>query len=173
MCVFVREELKAKEVAILTGMNDTEVLWFSVRLTSGLVINICACYHPPKPMYDVTLFELHLQNNIGWLLDRAPNSVFVLTGDLYRLNTTDLQSLYGLDQIVNVATHIDNILDQFITNRLDLFVVQVAQSLVKTKHKALIVNSKAKCAHAMLRLVGLLYSSGIILRRPPACCDKR
>ena len=132
-------------------MKDTEDLWFSVRLTSGLVINICAFYHPPKPIYDVTLFKLHLQNNIGWLLDRGPNSVFVLTGDLKRLNTTDLQSLYGLDQIVNVATHNDNILDQFITNRLDLFVVQVAQSLVKTKHKALIVNSKAECAHAMLR----------------------
>ena len=120
--MFVREELKAKEVAILTGMKDTEDLWFNVRLTSGLVINICACYHPPKPIYDVTLFKLHLQNNIGWLLDRDSNSVFVLTGDLNRLNTTDLQSLYGLDQIVHVATH-DNILDQFITNRPDLFVV--------------------------------------------------
>ena len=34
---------------------------------------------------------------------------------------------------------------------IDRFVVQVAQSLVKTKHKALIINSKAECAHAMLR----------------------
>ena len=97
VCVFVREELKAKEVAILTGMKDIEDLWFSVRLTSGLVITICACYHPSKLIYDVTLFKLHLRNNIGWLLDRDPNSVFVLTGDLNRLNTTDLQSLYGLN----------------------------------------------------------------------------
>ena len=57
-----------------------------------------------------------------------------------------------VNEIVNVATHNDNILDQFITNRSDLFVVQVAQSLVKTKHKALIeINLKAECAHAMPR----------------------
>ena len=39
----------------------------------------------------------------------------------------------------------------FLTNRLDLFSVQVAQSLVKTKHKTLIINSKY-CAKAVKRL---------------------
>ena len=62
-----------------------------------------------------------------------------------------LQSLYGLDQIVNVPTHNNNILDKFITNRPDMFVVQVMQSLVKTKHKALIVNSKAECVQDVAR----------------------
>ena len=171
--MFVREELKAKEVAILTGMKDTEDLWFNVRLTSGLVINICACYHPPKPIYDVTLFKLHLQINIGLLLNRDQNSVFVFTGDLNRLNTTDLQSLYGLDQIVNVATHNENILDNFITNKPDLCVVQVAQSLVKTKHKALIVNSKAECAHAMPRPSRTFVQLWNYTPTAPACCDKR
>ena len=38
--------------------------------------------------------------------------------------------------------------DQFLTNRPDLFIVQ---SLVKTKHKALIINSKLDCAKAVQR----------------------
>ena len=47
--------------------------------------------------------------------------VFILTGDLYSLNTNDLQTELGFDQIVNFPTHVDNILDVFVTNRLDLF----------------------------------------------------
>ena len=78
-----------------------------------------------------------------------PNSIFVLTGDLNRLNTSELQTNWGLEQIVNIPTHNDNILDQFITNTPDQFVVQFAQSLVNTKHKALIINSKADWAQAV------------------------
>ena len=59
--------------------------------------------------------------------------------------------IWGLEQIANIPTHNDNILDQFIINRPDLFVVQVAQSLVKTKHKALIINLKADCVQAVAR----------------------
>ena len=55
----------------------------------------------------------------------------------------------GLELIVNILTHNDNILDPFITNRSDQFVIQVAQSLVKTKHKVLIINSKVDCVQAV------------------------
>ena len=57
------------------------------------------------------------------------NSIFVLTGNLNHLNTYELQTNLGLEQIVNFPMHNDNILDQFITNRPDQFVVQVAQRL--------------------------------------------
>ena len=50
-----------------------------------------------------------------------------------------------------MPTHNDNILDQFINNRSDQFVLQVAQSLVKTKQKAFIINSKANCVQAVSR----------------------
>ena len=45
---------------------------------------------------------------------------------------------------MNVPTHNNNTLDVLLTNRPDLFDVQVGQSLVKTQHKVLIVNSKAE-----------------------------
>ena len=38
-------------------------------------------------------------------------TVCVFTGVVNRLNTSDLLSLYGLNQIVNVPTHSNNILD--------------------------------------------------------------
>ena len=67
------------------------------------------------------------------------------------MNTVELQLQQGLEQIVKVPTYNKNILDQFITNRPDLFNVQVAHSLIKTKHKARIINSKADCIQANSR----------------------
>ena len=93
---------------------------------------------------------MSLEDNISCLLDNYPDSIFVLTGDLNKLNTVELQLQQGLEQIVKVPTHNKNILDQFITNRPGLFNVQVAQSLVETEHKALIINSKADCVQANL-----------------------
>ena len=84
-----------------------------------------------------------LKNNIAELLENDPNSVFILTGDLNSLNTNDLQTELGLDQIVNLPTHGANILDAFVTNSPDLFDLKIGQSLIITKHKALIVNDRS------------------------------
>ena len=43
-------------------------------------------------------------------------------------------------QFVKDPTHETNILDKFLTNQPDLFDALVIQSLVKTKHKAVLVN---------------------------------
>ena len=74
-------------------------------------------------------------------LDRWPQQAQHVT-------TTD--SL-GLDQVVNNPIHNNNILDVFLTNRPDLFIVQVGQSLIKTKHDALIVNSRTDCTDSTQR----------------------
>ena len=73
----------------------------------------------------------------------------MLIGDLNRLDTTELQTQQRLGQIVNVPTHNNNILDQFLTNRPDLFTVEALQSSVKTRNKSLIINSKLDCAKAV------------------------
>ena len=138
-------------IDVQTKMRDTEDLWFRVTLDLDHSVNICACYHPPKPLYDVSTFKQHLADNISLFIDNDPNSIFVLTDDLDRLNRSELQTNLGLEQIVNIPIHNDNISDQFNTNRPDQFVVQVAQLLVKTKHKALIINSKADCVQAVSR----------------------
>ena len=64
-----------------------------MTLVTGLVINFCVCDHPPKPVYDVAEFKRHLTDRIGQIIDTDPDAVFVLTGDLNRLDTTDLYNL--------------------------------------------------------------------------------
>ena len=103
-----------------------------MTLAVGLVINLCACYHPPKPVYDSAAFRDLLFDNISQLLDDDHESVFILTGDLNKLSTGQLQTQLGLVQIMNVPTHNNNILNVLLTNRPDLLDVQVGQSLVKT-----------------------------------------
>ena len=147
VCVFVGE-LRPSRIDVQVKKENTEVLWFVVTLATGLMMTICASYHSPKPIYELSNFKTLLENNINCLLDNDPDSIFVHTGDLNKLNTVELQLQQGLEQIVKVPTHNKHILDQFITNRPDLFNVHVAQSLVKTKHKALIIISKADCVQA-------------------------
>ena len=57
-------------------------------------------------------------------------------------NIIDLQVQFGFDQIVNLPTQGGKILDLFVTNRPDMFNLQVGQFLISTKHNALIVNVK-------------------------------
>ena len=110
-------------------MQDTEGLWFTVTLDLRLSLNICASYHQPKPLYDVSILKQHLADNISSLSVNDPNSIFVLTGDLNRLNSSELQTNLGLEQIVNIPTYNDNILGQFITNRSDQFVDRLHRSV--------------------------------------------
>ena len=98
-------------IDVQTMMHDTEDLWFRVTLALGHLLNICACYHPLKPLYDVSTFKQHLADNISSLSVNDPNSIFVLTGVLNQLNTSELQTNLGLEEIVNIPTHNDNILD--------------------------------------------------------------
>ena len=116
MCAYVRDELRARRVEVQSKLQDTKDLWFAVTMDSGLSINICACYHPPKSIYDVPSFKQHLAHSISLLIDNDPEAIFILTGDLNRLNTSALQTNLGLVQIVNIPTHNNNIFNQFITN---------------------------------------------------------
>ena len=68
VCVFVKHELNAKRIDVQSTMHLTEDLWFRVTLAVGLVINICACYHP-KPVYDSAAFRDLLFDNISGLFD--------------------------------------------------------------------------------------------------------
>lgn len=83
-------------------MENTEVLWFIVILTT-ILMTICVSYHQPKPLYDMSNFETLVADNISCLLNNELNSIFILTVDLNKLNTTELQLQLqqGLEQIAN------------------------------------------------------------------------
>ena len=116
-----------------------------------------ACYHnmcllpPAQANLRHVVIPSGTFRNVSRLFEDDASTVFVLTGDLNKLNNDQLQTQLGLDQIVNNPTHNNNILDVFITNRPDLCDVQVGQSFIKTEHKALIVNSRIDCNAAKQR----------------------
>jgi len=98
------------------------------------------CYHPPKPQYkDVDLLA-RVSNQLEVLCHRYPDCIVMFTGDLNRLNTVTLEADFGLYQLVNTATHTNNILDKFSISKKDLFSVTVVDSTINTKHKALLVD---------------------------------
>ena len=89
-------------------------------------MNVCARYHPPKPTDDVALFHQHWLNSAANVADDDPDCIFVLRGDLNKLNTSEMQTELDLDQIISVPTHNNNnnnVMDVFVTNRPDLFTV--------------------------------------------------
>ena len=122
VCVFIREELRPRQVDLHSKMENIKVLWFVVTLTTERMMTICMTFHPPKPIYDLSHFKTLLADNISCPLDNNAKSIFVLTGDINKLNTTKLQLQQGLKQIVKVPTHDKTILDQFIINRPYLLV---------------------------------------------------
>ena len=65
-----------------------------------MTVNVRACYHPPKPIYDTTLFREYLLEIIEGLIDNEPESVFVLTGDLNGLRT-EPWSVFDLTGVLN------------------------------------------------------------------------
>ena len=66
-------------------------------------------------------------DNVTDILDREPDSVFVLTGDLNTLNMRDLHAQFCFEQMVNLPTHGSNIiLDLFITNRSDMLTYRLS-----------------------------------------------
>lgn len=64
---------------------------------------------------------------------------------------TEVVSVNRDDQFVDAPTHTSNILDQFLTNKLDLLCVLDVQSLVKVRRQAQTINSKSDSVQAVER----------------------
>ena len=71
--------------------------------------------------------------------------MIVIAGDF---DTTFLETDFGSTQIVTEPTHGFNTLDKVFVNRPDIYVTHVISSLVKTKHKAVIIRP----SHDYMRL---------------------
>ena len=111
-----------------------------LHLNDGCLTYIVGvCYNPPKPQYSECDLLIRIGQHLDYLCQRYPQSVIVFTGDLNQLKTIDLETDYGLNQLVSAPTHQGHILDKFFTSDADLFQVVVVDSSIRTKHKALII----------------------------------
>src|SRR5208282_5503596 len=150
VCIYAKCDLNASIVSTshLTTCDDDdddrqhhEVLWISAE-KNGEHYLIGAVYHPPKPLYNYHNLVTRLSIEIEELTSANPNSTVYLTGDFNQLPLSDFLANTGLTQVVTTATRGKNILDLFLTNRPDtVFDVKVANSSLKSDHKALFVNT--------------------------------
>ena len=68
-------------------------------------------------------------------------AIIIIAGDFNQADTTFLECDYAFNQLVASVTHGRNILDKVFVNQTDLFVSSVFDSLIKTKHKAVLIHS--------------------------------
>jgi hypothetical protein len=117
------------------SVSKFEFIWRRITDCKNNSFILCASYHPPKtshtPYKACELLE-EIDVIIGKCYVCYPNDYVVLTGDMNSLDLTNLATDHGLVQIVNEPTHRNNIIDNFFTNRPDLFTINLLKTAIKT-----------------------------------------
>jgi len=112
ICFYVRKDVKC---SITKHRNITdpnlEYMFISCEFASTAYIIACI-YHPPKSHYDTGLLVYELSADLDNLLSTYCDSVFILAGDFNHLNTDFLSTDFGFYQLVNTATHGNNLIDK-------------------------------------------------------------
>jgi hypothetical protein len=131
-----------------------EVLWSECRYGRAVYF-IAACYHPPKARYGDSVLKYELTRDIETILNTyvSPGEtvVNVISGDFNSFDTDFLEIDLGLTQIVLKPTHGNNILDKFFTSSPDISEVEVFASLIKTKHRAVVVEQTLSSNVVLIR----------------------
>ena len=139
VCIYVRSDFVDCKVVDFAPVSDVEILWLCCTIQKCLYYIAC-CYHPPKPKYHPTVLANKLAADLQCIINSRISAFIVVAGDFNSLDTGFLETDFGLTQIVTEATHCNNILDKVFVNRPDIYSTDVFCSLLKTKHKAVLVH---------------------------------
>jgi hypothetical protein len=148
VCLYIRLDVMYELLPNNNVDITVEIQWVKCTHASYSYYIAC-CYHPPKPAYSTDDFKLSLLRGIDYINNLAHDDkyeeVLIIAGDFNTLDCQFLETQCGLVQIVKDPTHCTNVLDKVFISRPDMFSASVIKSLIKTKHKAVIVqgsNSK-------------------------------
>lgn len=141
VCIYVRHELAAQVVEFSPSDQAMEFIW--VKYTIGAhPMYVCCIYHPPKPLYNSANLVDTLCAHVDQIATDNSTAVIVLAGDFNSLNCTMFETDCGLTQLVGNCTRGKHTLDKIFTSRPDLiFSNKVIDSLIKSDHKAVVINS--------------------------------
>ena len=146
VCVYIQEKrCKYKQLNDLKCCDNHETLWLHLRpnrLPRGFSCIIAAViYHPPKA--DETSIREHLFQSLVLAETRYPNCGLVVTGDFNRLDIKGLLNHFRLQQIVQVQTRKDAILDLVLTNMQEYYnPPQAYPPFGLSDHNAVVVSPK-------------------------------
>ena len=146
VCMYIRNDVMFEQLPINNAAVTVEILWVKCMYVNSSYFIAC-CYHPPKPIYsidDVRSSLIYGIDYVGTLAcsDRGDDFIIV-AGDFNTLDCHFLETQFGLVQIVKAPTHCTSVLDKVYTSRPDIFTATVVKSLIKTKHKAVIVKGES------------------------------
>ena len=111
VCCFVRDDIYCKEV--LNVLNPPKTIECLTLMFPNHRLILILVYIPPclSSSANREIIEF-LLNDIDKALDLLSESRLVLLGDFNNLQTSEIESLYSLTQIINFSTRGDSILDK-------------------------------------------------------------
>lgn len=134
VAAFVNGKLPSYIVSTPSSSSVCEVLWINVihNLTS---LFIGCVYHPPRPKYIASTLMSVLAEDIDHICSLSDNAIVILAGDFNTLDTSFITTDLGLIYLSTNPTHGPNTLDKVFISQPDLFVANIANAILKTKHK--------------------------------------
>ncbi|XP_068724215.1 uncharacterized protein [Montipora capricornis] len=142
IAIYTRSNLKVTNVY---RAKLYELLCLKLRLPPEHNMLVCGLYHPPKFNYKECDLMDHVIEILDNELEQDPHITIVLGGDLNRLNLSRLETISGLRPLVDFPTRGESCLDNYLTNREDLFNKCLPiQMLIKTDHKGVIMPAGSK-----------------------------
>ena len=151
VAIYAKENLIHNIWTPRSNSNSYELLWVRMDHCSNPVF-IGALYHPPKPIYVEEKLIEHIDDVIEEIQAIDSCSLIVLAGDMNKLPISKVQDRTGFIAVVKQPTRGNNILDQILVSAPCYDHVRVISSVVKTDHKAVLVESHNKIAISLQKL---------------------
>lgn len=146
LCAYVKQHIDCSFLNVITNHTDAnvEIMWLQCKKDNvNFVLSVC--YYPPKPIYDTSVFVSLISDGIEYVTNYVPCEFVAIVGDFNSLDTDFLETDHGFMQLVQQPTHASNLIDKFFINRPDLYTnAAIYTSIVKTKHKAVIVQASTR-----------------------------
>ena len=116
VAIYTQDQLNASQVAQFTSAT-LSTLWLLLKRHNANPLLTGCVYHPPSSnRRDIEATQVHITETIHRLLCKHKTAQLLLCGDFNRLDTSPIESLYGLRQLVNFPTRESATLDLILTD---------------------------------------------------------
>ena len=143
VAVYSKDNMNSQIVTtIVDDREEYEALWVRARC-GDRDFYFCAVYHPPRPLYDTSLFKAYLTMNIDNLMSFEPSASIVIGGDFNQITNDEVCLDTGLISLISTPTRGNSILDKvFVSGDISpYFSVKVIKSTVKTDHSTIFISN--------------------------------
>ena len=123
--------------------NEIEAIWVIIRpklLPREIsCIIVCVMYFPPRYQFQNEYIE-HITSTIDYVLQQHPDAGILIAGDMNDLDIRNVLNIDGFDQVVNLPTRENNILDKIITNCVKFYSpVELMSPIGRSDHNCVLL----------------------------------